>query len=177
MGDWGHGRVSCNDPGARAGTGRAETPHPRYGQSLAGLSGGLADLWFFETLVRLHRAGENAPYTGLKPSGADFGPAVRAGDKALQEGSAEAVIGLVRQQVEDGIRLRFAKALEARKHAEHSAESGRQFVRAYVEFMHYVEALSASASGTAHHDAAPAYTPKEHGPATRSSEHSESHHK
>lgn len=29
----------------------------------------LADRYFFETLVRLHRAGEGAPYTGLKPAG------------------------------------------------------------------------------------------------------------
>lgn len=27
----------------------------------------LADMYFFETLVRIHRAGEGAPYTGLKP--------------------------------------------------------------------------------------------------------------
>ena len=30
----------------------------------------LADLYFFETLVRVHRAGEGAPYTGIKPAGA-----------------------------------------------------------------------------------------------------------
>jgi len=30
----------------------------------------LADLYFFETLVRLHRQGEGEPYTGLKPAGA-----------------------------------------------------------------------------------------------------------
>src|SRR5687768_9733513 len=29
----------------------------------------LADMYFFETLVRLHRAGEGAGYTGLKPAG------------------------------------------------------------------------------------------------------------
>ncbi len=30
----------------------------------------LADMYFFETVVRIHRAGEGAPYTGLKPAGA-----------------------------------------------------------------------------------------------------------
>ena len=29
----------------------------------------LADRFFFETLVRVHREGEGAPYTGLKPEG------------------------------------------------------------------------------------------------------------
>jgi len=28
----------------------------------------LADYWFLETAVRLHREGEGAPYTGLKPA-------------------------------------------------------------------------------------------------------------
>ena len=37
----------------------------------------LADTYFFETLVRIHRAGEGAPYTGLKPAGRDLGPARR----------------------------------------------------------------------------------------------------
>lgn len=36
----------------------------------------LADRYFFETLVRIHRAGEGAPYTGLKPAGRDLGPAI-----------------------------------------------------------------------------------------------------
>ncbi|MHC4687312.1 MAG: DUF6448 family protein [Planctomycetota bacterium] len=49
----------------------------------------LADMYFFETLVRLHRAGEGAPYTGLKPAGADLDPAVVQADKALDRGSVE----------------------------------------------------------------------------------------
>jgi hypothetical protein len=36
----------------------------------------LADRFFFETLVRVHRAGEGAPFTGLKPAGLDLGPAI-----------------------------------------------------------------------------------------------------
>ena len=44
----------------------------------------LADMHFFETLVRIHRAGEGAPYTGLQPAGRDLGPAIPAADKALK---------------------------------------------------------------------------------------------
>jgi len=47
----------------------------------------LADLYFFETVVRIHRAGEGEPYTGLKPAGRDLGPAIPAADKALEDGS------------------------------------------------------------------------------------------
>lgn len=39
----------------------------------------LADRFFFETLVRVHRAGEGAPFTGLKPDGLDLGPAISGG--------------------------------------------------------------------------------------------------
>ena len=44
----------------------------------------LGDTYFFETLVRIHRAGEGAPYTGLKPAGRDLGPAIPTADKALE---------------------------------------------------------------------------------------------
>ena len=40
----------------------------------------LADRHFFETLVRVHRAGEGASYTGLKPAGRDLGPAIPAAE-------------------------------------------------------------------------------------------------
>lgn len=43
----------------------------------------LADQFFFETLVRIHRAGEGAPYTGLKPAGTPVEPAIEAADKAI----------------------------------------------------------------------------------------------
>src|SRR5688572_6649736 len=46
----------------------------------------LADLYFFETLVRVHRAGEGAPYTGLRPAGQDLDPAIPIADAALRDG-------------------------------------------------------------------------------------------
>ncbi len=51
----------------------------------------LADQFFFETLVRVHRAGEGAPFTGLKPAGSDLGPAVERADKALESDSVSIV--------------------------------------------------------------------------------------
>ena len=47
----------------------------------------LADRYFYETVVRLHRAGEGAPYTGLKPAGRDLGPAIPAADQAIESRS------------------------------------------------------------------------------------------
>ena len=52
----------------------------------------LADMYFFETLVRVHRAGEGAPFTGLKPAGSEVEPGIAAADQALERGSADEVI-------------------------------------------------------------------------------------
>ena len=108
----------------------------------------LADRYFFETLVRVHRQGEGAPYTGLKP-GTDLDPAVAGADKAVEDGSADHLIQIVTGDVATGIRHRFARVVEARKHADHSVEAGREFVAAYVEYMHYVENVELVASGKA----------------------------
>jgi len=107
----------------------------------------LADMYFFETLVRLHRAGEGAPFTGLKPSGAEMEPAVQGADKALETGSADSLIKMVNKDVAAGIQERFARALEAKKHVNESVEVGRRYVEAYVEYVHYVERLHTDAIG------------------------------
>lgn len=111
----------------------------------------LADMYFFETVVRLHRAGEGEPYTGIKPAGTELEPAIVAADKALESGSVETLTKLVADDVTAGIRARFAHALAAQKHAEQSVEAGREFVAAYVEFMHYVERLHLDAKSNASH--------------------------
>lgn len=111
----------------------------------------LADMYFFETLVRIHRAGEGAPYTGLKAAGT-VEPSVAAADKALEAGSADKLVNMVTEAVAHGIRERFLHTLEAKKHAEHSVEAGRKFVEAYVEFTHYVERIHMNATTKgAHH--------------------------
>jgi len=110
----------------------------------------LADRYFFETLVRLHREGEGTPYTGLKPAGV-VEPAVAAADKALEAGSVEELTKEITRQVAQGIRQRFATTLERKKHAQESVAAGREFVAAYVEFVHYVERLHADATGPAGH--------------------------
>ena len=46
----------------------------------------LADHAFMETVIRLHRAGEGATYTGLKPAGIDYGPVIPAAEQAVETG-------------------------------------------------------------------------------------------
>ncbi len=109
----------------------------------------LADMYFFETLVRVHRAGEGAPYTGLKPAGRDLGPAIPAGDKAIETRSADALLDLLTSEVRQGLKTRFQEVLEKSNYSKNDVEAGRAFVKAYVEYIHYVEQLYAAAKGPA----------------------------
>jgi hypothetical protein len=118
----------------------------------------LADTWFFETLVRIHRAGEGAPYTGLKPAGRDIGPAIPAGDEAIATRSAEDLLKLMTETVHKGLHGRFHQVQEKGGYAKEDVEAGREYVKAYVEYIHYVEGLYEAARGPAGghtHEAAP----------------------
>ncbi len=101
----------------------------------------LADVYFFETLVRVHRAGEGAPYTGLKPAGRDLGPAIPAGDKALETGAAEPLVKLLTDTVHNGLHETFTEARAKKNFNRDDVEAGREYVKAYVTFIHYVEGL------------------------------------
>jgi len=120
-------------------------------RKLGGQAQKLADMYFFETLVRIHRAGEGASYTGLKP-GAKVDPAIALADQALGSGSVDKLVGVLTDATAKGIRERFRRALKTKKYAAKSVAAGREFVDAYVVFTHYVEELHASIKGgTEHH--------------------------
>lgn len=107
----------------------------------------LADMYFFETLVRIHRAGEGIPYTGLKPAGIEVDPGIAAADKSLTTGTVTPVVKMVSEDIANGITLRFEKVLKQKQHMNESIEQGRAYVEAYVEYIHYVERLVSDASG------------------------------
>src|SRR5512138_3596954 len=67
----------------------------------------LADNYFFETIVRLHRAGEGEPYTGLKPLGTDLGPVIPVADKSLAAGSADELLKLFPASARADVESRF----------------------------------------------------------------------
>lgn len=105
---------------------------------------------FFSTLVKIHRAGEGAPFTGLKPAGA-VEPAVAEADKALASGSADALVKLITDDISAGIKSRYEHAAVTYKHKDESVAQGREFVEAYVAFTHYVERLHQDATGKGAH--------------------------
>ena len=111
----------------------------------------MADNYFFETLVRLHRAGEGEPYTGLKLAGTEVEPGIALADKAIESGSANELVEQVTAEVANGIRQRFARVQQAGKHAQESVDAGREYVAAYVEYIHYVENMHHAVTGPPSH--------------------------
>ena len=120
----------------------------------------LADTAFFETLVRLHRETEGFAYTGLKKGG-DEPMFIGRLEAALGSGSVDDFAKLVGEHATAGVKARFAKALEAKKKVDASPAEGRAYVAAYVELMHYTQAIveAVHAEGGAH-GAAHAQAPK-----------------
>jgi hypothetical protein len=128
---------------------RALFAQVRTVRAQSGPAQALADRYFFESLVRIHRAGEGAPYTGLKPAGM-VETVIAASDRALEQGRIDALVDQITAHIAEGIRQRFEKTLAASRDAEHNVSAGRAYVAAYVEFTHYVEGLHQAAAGTAH---------------------------
>lgn len=133
---------------------RAVFQRARSVRGLGGEAQRLADQFFFETVVRIHRAGEGAPFTGLKAAGTDLGPAVPAGDRALETGDLKPLWNLLSNEAHATLHARFEAARKALAEAPGSVEAGRRYVAAYVAYIHYVENLhaSATAGGQAHGD-------------------------
>ena len=111
----------------------------------------IADRWFFETVVRIHRAAEGEPFTGLKGADVPVEKGIEIADDAIESGSLEKVEAALLAEVSAGLRKRFAEVKEAKKHAEHSVDAGRHFVETYVSFIHYVERLHQSATASSAH--------------------------
>lgn len=113
---------------------------------------------FFSKLVQIHRAGEGALFEGLKPSG-EVEPIVKATDEAIEKGS----IDELNKEITAGTEERFNRVMATIKHKDESVEAGREYVEAYVDFMHYVEKLYNVASKPVGHHAHEEPTGGHHG--------------
>jgi hypothetical protein len=117
----------------------------------------VADLYFYETVVRLHRAGEGAPYTGLKPAGLDVGPVIPVAEKAIKAGSPDALIRLLTDTVRHEVQHRFEHMQHLRDHKPGDVAKAREYVEAMLGLQVYshqlYQAMKASPheGGHAHH--------------------------
>lgn len=99
----------------------------------------LADNYFFETLVRLHRSGEGMPYTGVKPAGTPIDEKILAADKSIEAGNLASLNKLVPKARQAELKKRFDKVMSLKQYDINNVSAGREYVEAYVQFFHFAE--------------------------------------
>jgi hypothetical protein len=107
----------------------------------------VGELHFFETVVRLHREGEGAPFTGLKPMGLDVGPVIGLAEEAADSGNAEALVAELHRELDSALIHRLAEVVALGRARSDSVASARRYVSAFLGFQrwahHVHEALAA----------------------------------
>ncbi|MDD2281612.1 MAG: DUF6448 family protein [Bacteroidales bacterium] len=95
---------------------------------------------FLETLVRLHREMEGAPFTGLKPAGTTK-KIIQLSDQAIASGSIDELVLKLNKHIETVVREKYQKVSDLNKVKNTSAAKGREFVEAYVDYTHTLEGI------------------------------------
>ena len=92
----------------------------------------VADRFFFETVVRIHRAGEGAPFTGVKPAGLDVGPVIPLAEDAIASGSGDALTGFLSNVLHEEVEHRLARVLELKARAAAGLPEAREYTSAML---------------------------------------------
>ncbi|HEX6197180.1 MAG TPA: DUF6448 family protein [Jiangellaceae bacterium] len=118
----------------------------------------VADRLFFETVVRVHRAGEGADFTGLKPAGTDVGPVIPLAERAIAVGSPEPVAHYLTGVLQDELKHRLEKVNNLAVTKDRSVPDARAWVEAMLGFqvyshhlLHAIRAPAHSGHGDAEH--------------------------
>ncbi len=99
----------------------------------------LAERYFYETIVRLHRSGEGVPYTGVKPSGTPVDNRILAADKSIESGNLSPLKDLVPKEKLPELESRFNKVMALRNYDVNDVSKGREYIEAYVQFFKFAE--------------------------------------
>ena len=110
----------------------------------------IADLYFFETVVRIHRIGEGAPYTGLKPAGLSEGPVIPVAEAAIESGSPDELIEVLSGMLREEVTHRLNHMLHLREHANESVEDAREYVEAMLGLQVWSHSIYERIHGEAH---------------------------
>lgn len=116
----------------------------------------LADRYFFETLVRIHRSSEGVPYTGVKPAGTPIDEKILAADRSIVSGDLSPLKNFVGEDRMPELIERFEKTLALKNFDVNNVQAGREYVAAYVSYFHYAEGEETHAhehSGNGNHAA------------------------
>jgi|WetSurSiteA1Bulk_404760.scaffolds.fasta_scaffold01995_4 hypothetical protein len=99
----------------------------------------LSEKYFFETLVRIHRAGEGVAFTGIKPEDTPIDEKVMAADKSIELGNLSPLEGLVAKKDLPELTERFNKVMSLKNFDINNVEAGRAYIEAYVLFFKFAE--------------------------------------
>ena len=110
----------------------------------------VADRLFFETVVRVHRAGEGAPYTGLKPAGLSVGPAIPLSERAVETGSPDEIADFLAAALRNAIEGRLELVNTLKTTQDRSTEDARQYVEAMLDFEVYCHRIFRSIDSAEH---------------------------
>ena len=111
---------------------------------------GTVEKHFLETLVRLHREGEGAPFTGLKPAGSAT-PIVKMADRSIADEDVNSLLGELSKHIQHVIAEKYEKVNGLSEVKDNSTAEGRAYVAAYVDYTHTLEAIESALAGGAHH--------------------------
>lgn len=98
-----------------------------------GIAGEIAERLFLETVVRLHRATEGAPFTGLKPAGLDHGPVIPVAERAIATGSPEELVHELSRRLEDEVKARLDNVMALKARSDEGLREARRYASAMLE--------------------------------------------
>ena len=99
----------------------------------------LADKYFFETVVRVHRSGEGVPFTGVKPSGTPVDEKILAADKSIESGTLSPLVSIVPKEILPELEARYKKVMSLKDFDVNDVKAGREYIEAYVQFFKFAE--------------------------------------
>ena len=107
----------------------------------------LADKYFFDTLVRLHRMGEGVGFTGVKPAGTPVDERILSADRAIEAGNLTPLAGKVSEEMKHELYILFDRVMALKNFDVNDVKAGREYVAAYVNFFKFAEGEEHTTAG------------------------------
>lgn len=140
----------CFAPGVAEGEIRAAFDLVMAARKTGAAAREVADSYFAETVVRLHRAGEGAPFTGVKPAGLDVGPVIPVAERAIKAGSVDELVTLLSETLLHESKRRFDRVMELQTRAERGLPEAREYTTAMLGLQVWSHQLWLAMTAPAH---------------------------
>lgn len=112
----------------------------------------VADLYFFDVVVRVHRHSEGEPHTGLKPAGLDVGPVIPLAEHAADTGDTGPLLSLLRDELERRVNHRCEHARSLATQIDQGVPAARAATSARLGLLVWSHGLHAAMQADPHGD-------------------------